>query len=103
MNLQIIKSVEGNDEYVLLPIALFHAMRESLAEQISQITSPTTPFEPEQYTSNAIALARVQAGLTQGELALRMGVSQAYVSKIETQKKLTAKLLHKVKQAIEKD
>lgn len=104
MSLQIIKSVEGKDEYVLLPIAIYHALHEQISERVSKFSHhhPLVSFEPADYVANAIALARIKAGLTQGELAERMGVSQAYISKIEAQESPTAKLLHKVKQAIEK-
>lgn len=104
MGLQIIKSVEGKDEYVLLPIAVYHALRDQITDRVSRLSpiKPSVSFEPADYVANAAALARIEAGLTQGEMAERMGVSQAYVSKIETKEKLTAKLLQKVKQAIEK-
>ncbi|MFT3741852.1 MAG: helix-turn-helix transcriptional regulator [Gammaproteobacteria bacterium] len=60
------------------------------------------PFYPEDYIDNPVALARIKAGLTQTQLAERMQVSQAYISKIEAQDKITAKILTKVKAAIEK-
>ena len=60
-------------------------------------------FDPADYIDNPIALARIQMGITQEELAMRMGVSQAYISKIEAQDEVTAKLLQKVKNALEKN
>lgn len=59
-------------------------------------------FNPADYVDNPIALARIQAGLTQEELATRMAVIQAYISKIEAQHKVTAKIPQKVKIAFEK-
>ena len=50
---------------------------------------------------NPVALARINAGITQEELAKRMKVTQAYISKLEAQSKATAKVLKKVKAAIE--
>ncbi len=58
------------------------------------------PFNPSDYIDNPIALARIEAGITQEELARRMRVTQAYVSKIENQDKVTAKMLKKVKGAL---
>jgi len=57
-------------------------------------------FNPTDYVDNPIALARIKAGITQEELAKEMGVTQAYISKIESQKKVTMKLLLKVKNAL---
>lgn len=103
MSLQIIKSIDGKDEYVLLPVTIYHALREQITAQAKQIMvkHQLVSFEPADYIENPVALARIQAGMTQEELALRMNVSQAYISKIETQEKLTAKMLQKVKLAIE--
>ena len=103
MSLQIIKSVDGKDEYVLLPVAIYHALREQITERISKlrVKHQLVSFEPADYIENPVALARIKAGMTQEELARRMKVSQAYISKIETQEKLTVKMLQKVKLAIE--
>ncbi len=60
-------------------------------------------FDPADYVDNPIALARIQLGITQEELATRMGVTQAYISKIEAQDQVTAKLLQKIKKALEKN
>ena len=78
MNLQIIKSVKDRNksDYVF--------------------------FDPADYVDNPIALARIKAGITQEELAKRMQVSQAYISKIERQDRVTLKLLNKVKAALAK-
>lgn len=57
-------------------------------------------FNPAEYVDNPIALARIKAGMTQVELAKRMNVTQAYISKIE-QDKVTAKMLKKVKDALD--
>lgn len=104
MNLQIIKSIEGKDEYVLLPIGIYRALHEQIDERLSKIITKNdyVPFDPQDYLDNPIALARINAGMTQKDLADIMKVSQAYISKIETQDKVTAKLLTKVKNAIEK-
>jgi ribosome-binding protein aMBF1 (putative translation factor) len=100
MSLQIIKSVEGKDEYVLLPIRIYHALRDQIREKLNNNDYLT--FDPADYVDNPIALARIKSGITQEELARRMKVSQAYISKIECQDKVTAKMLQKVKTALEK-
>lgn len=103
MSLQIIKSVDGKAEYVLLPFSVYNAMRDEINEKMKKIKSKAVdyvPFDPADYVDNPIALARIKAGMTQEELAMRMGVTQAYVSKIEGQNKVTAKMVNKVKAAL---
>jgi ribosome-binding protein aMBF1 (putative translation factor) len=104
MNLQVIKSVDGKDEYILLPMAIYHNLRNEIKEHMKKIhlQSDYVNFDPADYVDNPIALARIKAGITQEELANRMQVTQAYISKIEAQDKVTAKMLHKVKLALEK-
>lgn len=102
MSLQIINSVEGKPEYVLLPINIYNALRHEIKKELKNIEQDDdyVPFDPADYVDNPIALARIKAHLTQKELAKRMKVTQAYISKIERQDKVTAKLLQRVKQAL---
>lgn len=58
------------------------------------------PFVLEDYVDNPVALARIKVKITQAELARRMDVSQAYVSKIETQARVSSKVLAKVNTAL---
>ncbi len=104
MNLQTIKSIEGKVEYVLLPIAAYNALSQELIEQLENFHNHEDyeVFDPADYVDNPVALARIEAGMTQKELAERMQVTQAYISKIESQRKLSLKTLKKVKTAIEK-
>lgn len=60
-------------------------------------------FDSADYIDNPVALARIQAGITQEELAKLMSLTQAYVSKIENQEKVTAKMLKKVQLALDKE
>ena len=104
MNLQTIKSMNGQVEYVLLPIATFNALRHEITEQLkhSKGNEDYELFNPADYVDNPIVLARITAGITQEELAKLMGVTQAYVSKIENQDKVTAKMLKKIQLALDK-
>jgi DNA-binding XRE family transcriptional regulator len=104
MKLQIIKSVEGEDEYVLLPIHVYKVLREEIEKRLKNNKDKTdyVPFDPADYVDNPVALVRIRAGITQEELASRMGVTQAYISKIESQDSVTAKIVQKVKVALEK-
>ena len=102
MNLQTIKSMDGKVEYVLLPVAAYHALRYQITAQLkhSQENEDYEVFDPADYIDNPVALARMQAGITQEELAKLMCVTQAYVSKIERKDEVTPKLLNKVHTAL---
>lgn len=102
MSLQVIKSIEGRDEYVLLPMQVYKALHEQIEARLSKMIQKNdfVPFYPEEYVDNPVALARIKAGVTQEQLAKLMHVSQAYISKLESQDKVTAKTLIKVKQAL---
>lgn len=103
MTLQIIKSIDGKAEYVLLPFNVYNALRDKIEEALKKKYSSEdyVPFELADYVDNPVALARINAGITQEELAKHMKVTQAYISKLEAQSKVTAKVLKKVKAAIE--
>ena len=104
MSLQIIKSIDGQVEYVLLPINIYNALRNEIKEQLIQLgeDSDYVVFNTSDYVDNPVALARIDAGMTQSELAQLMNVTQAYISKIENQEKVTSKLLKKVKAVLAK-
>ncbi len=89
MSLQVIKSVEGKDEYVLLPVAVYRALHGEIETKLKKLEQKNeyVSFDPADYIDNPIALARIKARLTQEELAKLLNVSQAYISKIEKQKK----------------
>lgn len=106
MTLQKIKSIHGKDEYVLLPMAVYRALKEQIEKElaaceVSQGTEQTyEAFVLEDYVDNPVALARIKAGITQEQLAKRLGVSQAYVSQIERRNNVTSKMLERVRAAI---
>lgn len=103
MTLQIIKSIDGKAEYVLLPFNVYNALRNEIEEALKKKHSGEdyVPFELTDYIDNPVALSRINTGITQEELAKRMDVTQAYISKLEAQSKVTAKVLKKVKAALE--
>jgi DNA-binding XRE family transcriptional regulator len=103
MNLQIIKSIGGKAEYVLLPFNVYNSLRDEIEKALRKKHSREdyVSFELTDYIDNPVALARINADITQEKLAKRMNVTQAYISKLEAQSKVTAKVLKKVKTAIE--
>ena len=101
MTLQTIRTLDGSD-YVLLPLPVYKRLKPYIQAALQQREGDEEyePFELEHYIDNPVALARIKAGLTQEELAARMGVTQPYVAKLERQVKATAKTMAKVNQAI---
>jgi DNA-binding XRE family transcriptional regulator len=75
-------------------------MRRVAAYYSGLKTDDYVPFVLEGYVDNPIALARIRARLTQAELAKRMGVTQAYISKIEARDRVSSKVLEKAQGAL---
>ncbi len=103
MNLQTIKSIHGEVEYVLLPIDTFNVLRDEIMSQLqlSQKCDDYELFNLSDYVDNPIARLRIEAGIRQEDLANLMSVTQAYISKIENQDKVSPKVIKKVTLAIE--
>jgi ribosome-binding protein aMBF1 (putative translation factor) len=99
----MIKSIDGKAEYVLLPFDVYNVLRDEIEKALKKKYSGDDyiPFELIDYVDNPVALARIHAGITQEELAKRMNVTQVYINKLETQNKVTAKVLKKVKTAVD--
>ena len=89
----------------LLPVNIYHTLHREIEAALKKKynSQDYLPFELTDYVDNPVALARINAEMTQEALAKRMDVTQAYISKLETQSKVTAKVLKKVKAAIEDD
>ncbi len=102
MNLQIIKSTKGQPEYVLLPILIYSRLRQQIEKELTKSKDDYELFDAADYIENPVMLARVKKHLTQLELAEIMGVSQAYISKIENRQKVSYKLIKKVHNALNK-
>lgn len=104
MSLHTIRALDGQ-EYVLLPTKVYRSLKKEIDRKLSDTASEGdgyVPFDVANYVDNPVALARINARLTQEELAHRLGVSQAYVSKIESQERVSPKTLAKVKDALVK-
>ena len=102
-NIRVINSQEGTPEYALIPFRVYTALRKEIDNRIAKGAEQDdyVPFALEDYVDNPVALARIKARLTQDQLAQRLGVSQAYVSKLEKQTKVTPKVLANVRSALE--
>jgi DNA-binding XRE family transcriptional regulator len=102
MTLQTIKSTNGKVEYVLLPVNIYNTLRHEISKALGKKYSDEdyVAFKLTDYVDNPVALMRINAEMTQETLARRMKVTQAYISKLEAQSQVTAKVLKKVKTAI---
>ena len=97
MSIQVIKKKQKAD-YVIIPYDEFIAYaNEDLidAAYIQDILSDPVEgeimdFDFGDYVDNPVHLRRLKAGLTQKELAEKMGVTQAYVSKLEKSDSVSA-------------
>ncbi|MEE8343430.1 MAG: helix-turn-helix transcriptional regulator [Gammaproteobacteria bacterium] len=102
--IQVIHALNGEPEYVLVPYNLYQALRSELERKHAITKSKQTQnyvaFRVEDYVDNPIALARIKARISQTELARRLKVSQAYISKVERQDHVTPKLLARVDTAL---
>lgn len=99
--LQTIKSTTGRPEYVLLPIFAYEKLRQTIDSVLTEQNEDYVEFDPRNFIKNPIALRRMQAKLTQTELAKRLNVSQAYISKIEQDEhEITKETLDKAYKAI---
>lgn len=111
MTLQKIQSIHGKDEYVLfylLPMAIYRALNDQTEKELATCEANQDAeqtfesFVLEDYVDNPVVLARIKAGITQEQLAQRLGVSQAYISQIERRSNITNKMLERVRIAIHK-
>jgi DNA-binding XRE family transcriptional regulator len=106
MTLQTVKSSTGKLEYVLLPYAVYRSLKAPIETEISKLKTLSSddyvPFDPADYVDNPVALARIKAHVRQKELADKLGVSQAYISKLERQQKVSPAVMSKVAKALQK-
>lgn len=103
MKLQIIKSAQNEPEYVLVPVDVFEKCKSVIEEALecreNQGGDDYVDFKLDDYV-NPAAQMRIEAGLTQKEMAEKMGVTQAYISKLENKESVGPKALLKVKKAL---
>lgn len=73
----------GKPAFAVIPYDEYLALTINKAKQPESADDEFVPFVLGDYIKNPIRVVRVEAGLTQFELAKRLGVTQGYVSKIE--------------------
>ncbi len=106
MNLQTINDINGNAEYVLLPVQVFDALKEQIEDELAGIEAwaeqeeDYVDFNPADYVDNPVALARLQAQIKQVDLARHMQVTQSYISKLEHADHVSDEALQKISAAL---
>lgn len=102
MNIRTTKTVDGQ-EFVFLPIKCYEILKPQINKYLKHeetTTNEYVPFMLEDYVTNPVALARINAEVTQKELSYLLDVSQAYISKLEGSSRISAKTMLKVKAAL---
>lgn len=108
MNVQIIKDRRGKPEYVLLPVRVYEALRSQIERKLSDLEAGPDdaddyePFDPADYLDNPVAVERMRAAVRQKALAKAMGVSQAYISKLEHAEHVTPETLERVRSTLKR-
>ena len=99
--LQTINSINGKPEYVLLPVRVYRALHQAIERELKKLESQESDeyihYDPADYIDNPVALARLKAHMRQEELAQLLGVTQAYISKVEHQDHVSPNLIGRVK------
>lgn len=91
----------GKPAFAVIPYAEYVALTVNQLKQPKTKDDEYVPFVLSDYIKNSIRVARIEAGLTQAELAQRLKVTQGYVSKIESENfRVTPTLLERVTKAI---
>lgn len=69
--------------FAVIPYDEYVALTVNKSKKPKTKDDEFVPFVLSDYIKNSVRVARVEAGLTQQELAKRLNVTQGYVSKIE--------------------
>ncbi len=107
MSLQTIRNMQGHDEYVLLPIQVFDALKEQIEDELAGLEAwadqeeDYVDFDPADYVDNPVALARMKAQVKQVDLARHMKVTQSYISKLEHADQVSDEAMQKVRAALQ--
>lgn len=108
MNTQILyhPQKQQQPEFAVIPWSEYQRLCKQAAEQITRPADESDndylDFDLAHYITNPIRRLRVKAGCTQSHIAKTLGVSQAYIAKIEHEDyQPTPELIERIKSALE--
>jgi DNA-binding XRE family transcriptional regulator len=91
----------GEPAFAVIPYDEYVALTANLRARPKTKDDEYVPFVLSDYIKNPVRVARIEAGLTQKELAKLLKVTQGYVSRIESRNfKVTPALTNRVAKAI---
>ena len=91
----------GKPAFAVIPYDEYLALTANRNTSATPPDDEFVPFALADYIANPIRVARIEAGLTQQELAARLEVTQRYISRIEGRNfEVSAGLMARVKGAI---
>jgi ribosome-binding protein aMBF1 (putative translation factor) len=111
----------GGQSFVLLPTHIYENLKPQITRalksyqssdpivvDLKKLAAPVAakanadyvPFKLDDYVRNPVAKARIEAGLTQVQLAKRMKVTQPYIAKLEAQGRVSKEKLAQVRAAL---
>lgn len=106
MKLQTIKNINGADEYILVPAKVYARLTVSTRRAITRATRRVNAndqyhvFNPEDYVDQPVILARLRAGVSQVDLAARLGVGLSILKRVEAKNLCAATFLEAVRRAL---
>lgn len=108
----------GGQSFVLLPAHIYENLKPQITRalksyqssdpiivDLKKLATPIAakanadyvPFKLDDYVRNPVAKARIEAGLTQVQLAKRLKVTQPYIAKLEAQGRVSKEKITQVK------
>lgn len=107
---QIIKDFQGRSQFVVIPHSVYERLKEridaELDAQRQSVAVSSAADNEEGFAANPfknpITLMRMRAGLKQKELAEALGITQAYVSKMENAETVSPRFVGKVRAALQR-
>lgn len=110
MQPQIIRNLQGDEEFCVLPITVYERLKDKINLELELLASASSdsfsdednsPTSSDSVISNPVTMMRLRAGIKQKDLAEQLGVTQAYVSKIENSDSVSPRFVARVRTAIQ--
>lgn len=107
---QVVKDLNGRDQFVVLPYTVYERLKDKIDAELEaqrQSVAVSSAMEDDEAFAatpfrNPVTLMRMRAGLKQKELAEALGITQAYVSKMENAETVSPRFISKVRAALQR-